>query len=651
MAPLAVDPEALSAAGAAVIAAGDDVAAALGALTAGFAANTGQDSAGEVFGLAYQDAAESLLKAAAAGINALRYNGAKIQLCASNYSKAEAASTLGGGNGGVLPAPSEPAKITPPGAPGTLGPGVAAPLLWAVEAIIADAWPNGDVAALHAAAGLWRAFGAALTGVRDALNGPKSAVGGQQIPEGALIQPVLSMIGTDMADLGAQCGKLATKLDDFADDVAYTQNAIRDLLHRLGRVSGLWHEVVSFLDGDAFDEIKKIAADINALLHNMKQQAQARAQVMKDAMQVIDGWVRGMEKYMRSEFTHFLGQGVGNQGATAFDTFVNTEEGVFKGAVGLVQTGEQLDPMRFLFDPQGAVATWAALSETAAKSNPVYAMFDPGGALKNDLGLLKGLVHAEDWRGDRLGLGFGESLFDVATLFVPGAGEAGAGAEVAEGAARAAEAGAEAADAAGTVGRAGRAAGELGEVAGAGGVLADIGKAGSGLTKDLENLGGGPPRGDPPLGGRPVGLPAPVEAAPRPMKFAAGGDGPFDPPAAPPGSEPPEPPIGPHGPVPPGGCHPVSVPAVPGEHMPSTVPQLAGPVEPVPAAAPSSQPAPALTAAAHGGPPGGHDPGSPSDRGPSGPGHADPPGGGRQDPVHSHEPSGEGWHRLPGSTN
>src|ERR1700742_4405683 len=96
MAPLGVDPAALSAAGAAVIAIGDDVFAALGALTAGFSANTGQDAAGEVFGLAYQDAAEALLKAAAAAINALRFNGAKVQLCASNYSKAEAASTVGG---------------------------------------------------------------------------------------------------------------------------------------------------------------------------------------------------------------------------------------------------------------------------------------------------------------------------------------------------------------------------------------------------------------------------------------------------------------------------------------------------------------------------------------------------------------------------
>jgi hypothetical protein len=580
MAPLGVDPAALSAAGAAVVAIGDDVFAALGALTAGFAANTGQDAAGEVFGLAYQDAAEKLLKAAAAAINALRFNGAKVQLCASNYSKAEAASTVGGGGGGALPAPGDPVKVAAPGPPGTLGPGVAAPALWVVvEGFIDGVWPNGDVAALRAAAGRWRAFGAALARGRVALNQPKSAVASQQIPEGALIEPVLSAIGGDLGDLGAKCFELATKLDAFADKVAHAQNAIRDLLHRLTTVSGLWHEFVSFVDGDGLEEIKKIASDINAVLHQLADDAAAKGQVMKDGMQIVDGWVRDMEKHMRGEFTHYLGQTVGNQVATVFDTYVNIEEGVVKGAVGFVQTVDALDPTRFVYDPKSAATTWGGLGETIVKANPLYAMVDPGGALKNDVGLVKGLVHAEDWRSDRPGLGFGENLFDVATLFVPGAGEAGAGAE---GAAVGTRAAAEAADAGGTAERVGRVAGEAGEAAGASGVLADIGKAGDGLTKDLEGLGGELPKTDP-LSGTPVGLTdskpldAPVEQHPMSSKnpfespaaapVNGGGKGlfnPFDPPTAPPGWEPPEPPgapLAPHSPPPGPGGSPVSAPA------------------------------------------------------------------------------------------
>ncbi|KAA1243316.1 hypothetical protein F0Q45_25740, partial [Mycobacterium simiae] len=54
VAPLAVDPDAMFIAGAAVAAVGEDLVAAVGSLRAGFGANTGQDAAGDVFGLGYQ---------------------------------------------------------------------------------------------------------------------------------------------------------------------------------------------------------------------------------------------------------------------------------------------------------------------------------------------------------------------------------------------------------------------------------------------------------------------------------------------------------------------------------------------------------------------------------------------------------------------
>jgi hypothetical protein len=276
MAPLAVDPDALSGAGAGVVAVGDAVAAAVGVLASGFGANTGQDAAGEVFGLAYQDAAEAVVKAAAAGISACRRAGFKVQVSASNYARAEAASMMGGG-AEVLPTPSQPGSFDAPGAPGTLGPGVAEPALWAVvEAVVGDLWPNGDPAGLRGVAGRWRTFGSALHGVSQELAGPKVLVAAQHIPEGELVRQALATIGADMATISAECGKLASRLDEFAREVANTQDAIRDLLHRLGSVSGLWHEVVAAVTGHGLDEVKKIANDIKAVLHNLMREAQAR---------------------------------------------------------------------------------------------------------------------------------------------------------------------------------------------------------------------------------------------------------------------------------------------------------------------------------------------------------------------------------------
>ncbi|MFZ1176380.1 MAG: hypothetical protein WAO15_08975, partial [Mycobacterium sp.] len=614
MAPLVVDPEALFAAGSAVVAAGDGLAANLSVLTAGFAAHTGLDVAGMVFGLAYQDAAGSLLKAAAAAINACRCSGALMQVGASNYSKAEAASTLGGGTG-VLQAPGEPVKITASGPPGTLGPGEPPPLLWAlVQSLVDDVWPDGDVAGLHAAAARWRSFGAAASGMQGALNASKSLVGAQQIAEGGKIDEALSEIGTNIASIGEQCGKLAATLDDFANEVDHAQNAIRDLLHRLGSLADLAHDVVLIFDGDAIDEIKRIAEDINAVLHNLGREARAYEQGTKVVMQVGDGLVVKFEKYMRREFIHFLGEDVGNPVATVFDTWVNANEGVVKGAVGMVQGMVELDPRRFLIDPEGAAATWKGMF----KGSVLDMLLHPDEGTEANLQNWKSLLHLDDWSTARPGLGFGENLFDVGMLFLPGAGEAGGVAEGAGAGARGAEA---AADAAGTAERAGgRAAGGLGGIAGARGALADIAGTGSGLTKDLEDVTGNLPKVDRPLGGRPVALPepkpleAPVEPAPRPAESApttqspAAPNGLADPgrPTTPGGRHdaPPAPAAGPHAPLstPPSGPHdplsgphdPAPGPAAPAEQLKSTSPLRAGPATThmsVPSAGSSVEPA------------------------------------------------------------
>jgi archaellum component FlaC len=723
-------------------------------LTAGFAAHTGMDAAGMVFGLAYQDAAESLLKAAAAAINACRHCGALIQQGASNYSKAEAASTLGGG-GGVLEAPPEPVKISPPRPPGTLGPGQPPPPLWAlVQSFLDDVWPDGDGPALHAAATRWRSFGGAASGMQGALNASKSLLDGQQIPEGGKIDEALSQMGTAMANIGEQCGKLATSLDSFADEVEHAQNSIRDLLHRLESLTNLAHDVMLILEGDALDEIKTIADDIEGVLHNLGREARAFEQGLKLGMQVVDGLVVKLEKYVRGELTQFLGDAVGNQLATAFDFFANANEGVLKGAVGMAQAIVDLDPRWFLIDPKGAAATWSGMLKSGWKGSLINAFINPEEAGQANLQMLKGLLHLDDWSTARPGLGLGENIFDVGTLFIPGAGEAGAAADGAGAVAR----GAEAAEAAGAAERAGAAEGVAG-AAGARGALADIAGTGSGLTKNLEGITGDLPKIEPPVGGTPVALPPgkplepPVESAPRPPDTQPGA--PAGPTAAP-GPTPTGPPGpaggpheslsmpagGPHEPVlvpadaphepvaVPAGSPFASVPAAAGERLPSTVPQLAehspvrapaapsgSPVEPAPVAAHSSQPPSLSSAAPHsmppggrptelpggggwhgpgdGGPPGGRPDGKPLHDGePHGRGDGDPPdgrkgdlppggggrkgsgngglpgggkgdlppdgggasgagdggssgGGERQDPVHSHEPSGNGWHRLP----
>ena len=595
MVPLVVDPQALFAVGSAVIGAGDGLAANLTVLTAGFAAHTGLDAAGTVFGLAYQDAGESVLQAAAAAVNACRQSGALIQQGAANYSQAEAASTLGGG-AGALQAPPAEGKVSAPGPPGTWGQGQPPPLLWAVvESFVDDVWPDGDVAGLHAAAARWRGFAGAAGGMRSALNAAKALLDAHQIPEGEKIGDALSRIGDCMGKIGEASGKLATALDNFANEVDGAQDHIRDLLHRLGSLSDLGHDVMLIIKGDALDEIKRIAKDINDVLHNLGREARAAEQGVKLGLQVVDGLVVELEKYVRREATQFLGEAVGNQVATAFDVFANANEGALKGAVGMALAIGDLDPRWFLLDPHGAAETWTGMAKGLWKGSLVNRVSNPQGFVEANWQQLKSLLHLDDWSTARPGLGFGENAFDAAMFFIPGAGEAGGAADAGGAAAR----GAEAAEAAGSAGRAGAEA--AGGLAGARGALADIAGTGGDLTKNLEGVAGKLPKIEPPpVGGRPVGLPiskpleAPVEPAPA---LPDGAPGAHEPPPEPSTAAPASAPGGPHDPVStPGGPHePVSVP-VDGRHDPIPAP-LSGPHDPLPATTPASHP-PSVPAAA-----------------------------------------------------
>lgn len=610
MVPLVVDPQALFAAGGAVIAAGDGLAANLTVLTTGFAAHTGLDAAGAVFGLGYQDAGESVLKAAAAAINACRQTGALIQQGAANYSQAEAASTLGGGAGALQAPPAQP-KVSPPGPPGTWGKGPPPPLLWAVvQSFVDDVWPDGDAAGIRGAAAQWRGFAVGAGGTRDGLNAAMVLLDAHQIPEGGKIDVALSQIRDCIAKIFEASAQLARALDDFANDVEHAQNAIRDLLNRLGSLTDLGHDLMLIVKGDALDEITKIAKDINDVLHNLGREARAAEQGVKAGLGVVDGLVVKLEKYVRGELKQFLGDAVGNQVATVFDVFANANEGALKGAVGMALSLGDLDPRWFLVDPHGAAATWTGMAKGVWKGSLANGVLNPQEFVDANWQQLKALLHLDDWSTARPGLGFGENAFDAAMFFLPGAGEAGAATE----AGGAALQGAEAAEAAGAAGRAGAEA--AGGLAGARGALADIAAAGGDVTKNLEGVAGKLPEIEPPpVGGRPVGVPAPkpleapVESVPRPPDAAGSGD------AAPPGPEravhepPPAAPAA-------GGPHPPSVSAAAADRVPPTLPHLAdhppvspseAPVEPAPAHA--SPPAPSFTSAApHSMPAAGHPP-------------------------------------------
>ncbi len=278
----------------------------------------------------------------------------------------------------------------------------------------------------------------------------------------------LAKLSESVSSVATEAGNLATQTREFADDVEAAQNAIRDLCDRVSP-SGFLDGLRAVFSGDALDEIKEIAEDVQTVLENFGRQAEGRIDLMQTLVQMLDDAVVSMQQRARREFTHYLGDDVGGAVATAFEFQTNSGEGFIKAGLESIISIQQLDPARFAYDFDGATASWSALADTAKYANPATAMMDPLGTFEHGKDTLKGIVHAEDWRADRPGLGLGGLGFEAA------------GAVTGLGAAKTAARGATAGADAGELGPAVRAAAD------AGGAAPIAGRA-SQITDNLNEL-------------------------------------------------------------------------------------------------------------------------------------------------------------------
>jgi hypothetical protein len=132
-------------------------------------------------------------------------------MSATNYSRADARSTIGGGTA-PLTAPTAPGEFSAPACPPSLGGAVPPPFLWGmVQAFIPDVWPDGDPARLAAAATAWDTFSTTINGIAGECTGPSGVIGAQQIPEGGDVTSAISELSQSLSQVASEAGKLATQ--------------------------------------------------------------------------------------------------------------------------------------------------------------------------------------------------------------------------------------------------------------------------------------------------------------------------------------------------------------------------------------------------------------------------------------------------------
>lgn len=444
MAPLAVDPQALDDAGASIVSTGDGLGSVVSTLItalAGCGGMAGDDPAGAAFGRSYNSSASKLLEAMAVTRNGLCRLGDGVRMSAHNYSVAEAMSNVSG-HGDPLPVPRSTGPLSAGASPSAVGSGTSAPAGWGwVAPFIGMIWPSGDSAKLRLAAAAWTSAGTnfELSEMRGAV-GPIGSIAAQQIPESPAITAAFTEANRSTVAILQQCATIASQLNSYASKIDKVHAAILDLLSRIcDPLTGL-KEIWDILTHKDEDEIKKIANDIRTIVNNFTTEVDALRQQIAKTLHEATTIITTMGRYAAKEWDQFLHH---TDVGRALNEVGQFGKGLGEEAGGLVKDSWTYGAIRPFVDPKGWYHDWSQMIDGMAPLVGLGGDQAPGVAQAwKDLG--KNAVHWDEWKTNPAEAS-GKSTFDIASLFVPGGGEAAAAGKGARAAVDGAEAAAKAA--------------------------------------------------------------------------------------------------------------------------------------------------------------------------------------------------------------
>lgn len=420
MAPLACDPTALDRAGATVVATGESLGSVISALTSALAGSSGMagdDPVGATVGRAYNGAAAKVIEAMTSTRNGLCSIGDGVRMSAHNYAIAEAMSDVTGRAGG-LPTPPVTGPLTVGASPpSAVGAGSGAPAGWSwVAPYIGMIWPTGDSAKLRAAAAAWTTAGVNfMTTEIAAGGGTMAAIAAQQIPEVAAINKALADASGATSSVAQQCQTIAEQLTSYAAKIDKVHAAILDLLSRIcDPLTGI-KEVWDLLTDEDEDEIKRIADDIKTVVDNFAREAETLGGQIEAAMSAAETAAKDMAHWVDKEWDHFLhGTPVGR----ALNQVGQTFKGIGVEGWDLVKGFYDISQFHAVLDPAGYAKTMSGMAEGAGALVGLGPDGGPGVA-EAWKALGKDVTHWDEW-GKNPAEALGKSLFDVATLALPG---------------------------------------------------------------------------------------------------------------------------------------------------------------------------------------------------------------------------------------
>ncbi len=338
-------------------------------------------------------------------------------MSAHNYALAEAMSDVAGRAGG-LPTPPVTAPLTVGASPpSAVGAGSGAPAGWSwVAPYIGMIWPTGDSGKLRAAAAAWTTAGVNfMTTEIAAGGGTMAAIAGQQIPETAAINKALADASGATTSVARQCQTIAAQLNSYAAKIDKVHAAILDLLSRIcDPMTGI-KEVWDLLTDEDEDEIKRIADDIKTVVDNFSQEAETLADQIKATMSEAATAAKDMAHWADKEWDHFLHGTPSRQGPQSGGP---NPKGVGVEGWDFLERLAKFSPTRLQTDPVGYAKD---VADMVSGELPLVGLGPDGGpgVAESWKAVGKDVTHWDEW-GKNPAEALGKSLFDVATLALPG---------------------------------------------------------------------------------------------------------------------------------------------------------------------------------------------------------------------------------------
>ncbi|MCX8554111.1 hypothetical protein OS121_03215 [Mycolicibacterium mucogenicum] len=403
-----VEPDALIAAGQIVLAAGEQLGALSEAVKPMVAEGlaSGFDLAGFNMGVQYGRQSQEFTNTLAGAANAFKSVGYRLMASGHNYRDADAASTIGGSgpSGGLGPAPQESHPGQAARMPQNLL--VPPPPKWNLITMFlpVNTWPNGHAGLMKVTAAQWRNFANGFKVFDSMLTAPKAVVGAQHIDESGKMKEALNTLGENIKSLTEISDSVAKAVEDYANQVQETQNAIRRILNRLS-LDGLFDAAKDILTGDGMKLVREVADNIKALWHNFQTNVKAVTGLLGEALTLLGEAADAFQKMIRPVLIAVFGDDIGGALADGIKFYTDVQVGLISGLVGTVSGLVSLadfDTWKGMYD----VATMIA--KDPSKTDDVL------------IAMGKQFVAWDKWSGDHPGRALGEAGFNIGSLFVPG---------------------------------------------------------------------------------------------------------------------------------------------------------------------------------------------------------------------------------------